>query len=46
MTESIDELGAVDYLVIEFPGSDFRGEILPELADLAKHGIVRVLDLV
>lgn len=46
MTESIDELGPVDYLVVEFPGSDFKGEILPELADLVNRGIVRVLDLV
>lgn len=46
MTETIDELGPVDYLVVEFPGSEFRGEILPELADLVQRGIVRVLDLV
>jgi|SRR6478609_7836688 hypothetical protein len=46
MTEAIDELGPVDYLVVEFPGSDFKGEILPELADLVQRGIVRVLDLV
>jgi len=46
MTESIDELGPVDYLVVEFPGSNFTGEILPELADLVARGIVRVLDLV
>jgi hypothetical protein len=46
MTETIDELGPVDYLVVEFPGSDFKGEILPELADLVQRGIVRVLDLV
>ncbi|MET0967026.1 MAG: DUF6325 family protein [Nakamurella sp.] len=46
MTSSIDELGPVDYLVVEFPGSNFNGEILPELADLVERGIVRVLDLV
>jgi hypothetical protein len=46
MTEAIDELGPVDYLVVEFPGSEFKGEILPELADLVQRGIVRVLDLV
>ena len=46
MTDTIDELGPVDYLVVEFPGSNFTGEILPELADLAQRGIVRVLDLV
>ena len=46
MAETIDELGPVDYLVIEFPGSNFNGEILPELAALVQRGIVRVLDLV
>jgi Family of unknown function (DUF6325) len=39
-------LGPVDYLVVEFPGSNFTGEILPELASLVDRGIVRVLDLV
>ena len=46
MTEAIDQLGPVDYLVVEFPGSQFKGEILPELAGLVERGIVRVLDLV
>jgi len=46
MTESIDELGPVDYLVVEFPGSKFNGEIAPALLDLVEKGIVRVLDLV
>jgi len=43
---ALDELGPVDYLVVEFPGSQFKGEILPELASLVQRGIVRVLDLV
>src|SRR5215471_14145764 len=46
MTEAIDELGPVDYLVVEFPGSKFNGEIAPELVDLVDRGIIRVLDLV
>jgi hypothetical protein len=46
MTEAIDQLGPVDYLVIEFPGSQFKGEILPELLTLVERGTVRVLDLV
>ena len=41
-----DELGPVDYLVVEFPGSKFTGEIAPILADLVDREIVRVLDLV
>jgi len=45
MTETIDELGPVDYLVVEFPGSKFNGEIAPTLVDLESRGIIRVLDL-
>jgi len=46
MVDSIDQLGPVDYLVVEFPGSNFNGEIMPELVDLVQRGIIRVLDLV
>jgi hypothetical protein len=42
----IDELGPVDWIVIEFPGSKFNGEIAPALIDLVDRDIVRVLDLV
>jgi hypothetical protein len=41
----IDELGPVDWIVIEFPGSQFNGEIAPALTDLVDRGLVRVLDL-
>jgi len=43
--DSVDELGPVDWIVVEFPGSQFRGEIAPALADLVDREIVRVLDL-
>jgi Family of unknown function (DUF6325) len=45
MTVDIDTLGPVDWLVVEFPGSDFKGEIGPALSDLVDNGTVRVLDL-
>jgi Family of unknown function (DUF6325) len=41
----VDELGPVDYIVVEFPGSQFNGEIAPALTDLVDRDIVRVLDL-
>ena len=43
----IDELGPVDYLVVEFPAgkSNFSGEMAAELASLVESGTVRVLDL-
>ena len=43
--QEIDELGPVDYVVIEFPGSKFTGEIAPALRDLVDRDLVRVLDL-
>ncbi len=43
--EELDELGPVDWIVLEFPGSRFKGEIAPALADLTDRDIVRVLDL-
>ena len=47
MTESdIDEMGPVDYLVIEFPADrPPNGSALPLLLDLVERGIIRVLDL-
>jgi len=45
--EGIDELGPVDYLVVEFPAdkADFSGEMAAELLALVNRGVVRVLDL-
>ncbi len=42
---AVDELGPVDYIVVEFPGSKFNGEIAPALAELVEQGTIRVLDL-
>jgi len=41
----LEEMGPVDYLVIEVPGTP-TGENLPLLVDLVDRGIVRILDLV
>lgn len=43
--EDVDVLGPVDWIVVEFPGSKFRGEIAPVLADLVDRGLIRILDL-
>jgi len=44
----VDELGPVDYLVVEFPPgvSHFTGEMATELAKLVDSGTIRMLDLV
>jgi hypothetical protein len=43
-----DELGPMDYIVVEFPAGERRitGDALAELAALAADGTIRVLDLV
>jgi hypothetical protein len=43
--EEFDDMGPIDYLVIEFPGSRMTGKALPILLDLVERGLVRVLDL-
>jgi hypothetical protein len=44
----LDQLGPVDYLVVEFPAdkADFSGAMARELKKLMDNGTVRVLDLV
>lgn len=44
MSEDL-ELGPIDYLIVEFPRQDMRGEGLPLLVDLVERGIIRILDL-
>ena len=49
MTErSLDELGPVDYLVVEFPAGqqNFTGEGASELLRLHDAGIIRIMDLI
>jgi hypothetical protein len=49
MTErSLDELGPVDYLVVEFPAGqqNFTGAAAEELLRLHDAGIIRVMDLI
>ena len=48
MTEtSLDELGPVDYVVVEFPAetSTFTGEMVQELVALVESGTIRVIDI-
>jgi uncharacterized membrane protein len=44
MTEAA-EIGPVDYIVVEFPGSRITGEALRLLVDLHDNHIIRILDL-
>jgi len=38
--------GPVDFVVFEFKGNQFKGEILPALSDLVSNNIIRLIDLV
>ena len=43
----LDELGPVDYVIVEFPAgaSNFTGEMAKELLALVDRGIIRVIDV-
>src|SRR3954463_12290744 len=44
MTEAA-EIGPVEYIVIGFPGNQFKGEIAPALGDLVEAGTIRIIDI-
>ena len=49
MTDAtLDELGPVDYVIVEFPAgaSTFTGEIAKELLALVDAGTIRVIDMI
>jgi Family of unknown function (DUF6325) len=39
------DIGPVDYMIVAFPGNEFRGEIAPALAELVDAGTIRIIDL-
>jgi hypothetical protein len=43
--EQTGEIGPVDYLIVAFPGNEFRGEIAPAVAKLVDASIIRIIDL-
>jgi Family of unknown function (DUF6325) len=42
---AIDEMGPVDYVVVEWPGRQPNGEAVPHLVELVDRGLIRILDL-
>jgi hypothetical protein len=42
----LDEMGPIDYVVVEWPGRQPTGEAAPLLVDLVDRGLIRILDLV
>jgi hypothetical protein len=45
MTVNVDELGPVDWLVVEFAGGKLNGEVAPILKDYVDRDLIRILDL-
>ena len=44
--EQLEELGPIDYVVLEWPGElPTTGEVQPLLLDLVDRGIIRILDI-
>jgi hypothetical protein len=41
----IEEMGPVDYIVLEWPGRQPQGDVAPMIVDLVDRGIIRVLDV-
>jgi Family of unknown function (DUF6325) len=41
----VSEIGPVDYMIVAFPGNQFKGEIAPALAKLVESGTIRIIDL-
>jgi len=45
-TEQLQELGPIDYIVLEWAGDQpVTGEVMPLLLDLVDRGMIRILDL-
>jgi hypothetical protein len=41
----LEEMGPIDYVVIEWPGEQPDGQAAPLIVDLADRGIIRILDI-
>jgi hypothetical protein len=42
--EQLEEMGPIDYIVLEWPGRQPQGEAAPLILDLHDRGIIRILD--
>jgi hypothetical protein len=43
--EALEEMGPIDYIVLEWPGRQPTGEAAPLIIDLVDRGIIRILDV-
>jgi len=45
MPDEFEEMGPIDYIIIEWPDKQPTGEAVPMIIDLVDRGIIRVLDI-
>jgi hypothetical protein len=43
--DTLDTLGPIDYIVVEYPHDKLTGEAFPHLVDLVDRGLIRIIDL-
>ena len=43
--DELNEMGPIDYVLVEWPGRQPTGEGIPHLVDLVERGLIRILDL-
>ena len=43
--EDIEEMGPIDYVVLEWPGRQPDGSVAPLIIDLVDRGIIRIIDI-
>ena len=43
--EQLQEMGPIDYVVLEWPGRQPQGEAAPLIMDLHDRGIIRIIDI-
>ena len=41
----MSEIGPVEYMIVAFPGNQFKGEIAPALQELVESETIRIIDL-
>lgn len=44
-TDELNEMGPIDYVLVEWTGRQPTGEAIPHLVDLVERGVIRILDL-
>jgi hypothetical protein len=45
MASEVEELGTIDWILVEFTGKEMSGELVPPLLDLVDRRLIRILDV-